>query len=420
MTSSDVFYRGHRRAPERGFGGGSELAHRARAVLAIAAGAHVVHDGFSDLVYVLLPLWAGEFHLSLTQVGVVKTAYSGGMALFQIPAGLLAERHGERWVLALGTALTAGGFVAVAGWAQAFPALLLFLLLAGLGSGVQHPLSSSLVSKAYETGPRRAALGAYNFAGDLGKIAVPAAVALATTVAGWRGALGAYAVAGLGAAAAIAVLLAGYGSPEGPRSTPVGESRAGSWGIQDGRGFGALAAISMIDTATRSAFLTFLPFALVSQGVTVAGLGGAFALLFAGGAIGKLVCGFAAERIGVIRTVVLTEGATAAGIALVAAAPASVALVVLLPLGVALNGTSSVLYGTVADLVRPERRARAYGLFYTLTVSASSLAPTLYGMLGDTLGVPRTLLAVGLLVLVTIPLCLVLRAAVARPVPQPV
>src|SRR5438128_10600618 len=63
-----------------------------------------------------------------------------------------------------------------------FLSLLTVLLIAGLGSGVQHPLSSSLVSKAYETGPRRAALRTYNFSGDLGKVAVPAAVAVAPTV----------------------------------------------------------------------------------------------------------------------------------------------------------------------------------------------------------------------------------------------
>ena len=53
---------------------------------------HFIHDGFSDVVYVLLPLWAAEFSLSFAQVGVIRTAYSGGMALFQIPAGLIAER----------------------------------------------------------------------------------------------------------------------------------------------------------------------------------------------------------------------------------------------------------------------------------------------------------------------------------------
>jgi MFS-type transporter involved in bile tolerance (Atg22 family) len=78
-------------------------------------------------------------------------------------------------------------------------------------------------------------------------------------------------------------------------------------------------------------------------------------------------------------------------------------------LGIALNGTSSVLYGSVADLVVPERRSRAYGLFYTLGIGSSALAPTLYGLLSDRVGVPATLTVVGLLVLVTIPLSSFLR-----------
>ena len=87
-----------------------------------------------------------------------------------------------------------------------------FLLVAGLGSGVQHPLASSLVSRAYETGPRRAALGTYNFAGDLGKIAVPAAVALVTTAIGWRYASGVYAVLGLAGTVFIALALVRIGA----------------------------------------------------------------------------------------------------------------------------------------------------------------------------------------------------------------
>src|SRR5258708_38011668 len=138
---------------------------RARAVLGTACGTHFIHDGFSDILYVLLPVWARELGLNFAQVGLLRTLYSGGMALFQIPAGLLAERWGEPRLLAAGTAVTACGFIA-AGMVGGFLSLLLVLLIAGLGSGVQHPLSSSLVSKAYETGPRRAALGTYNFSGD--------------------------------------------------------------------------------------------------------------------------------------------------------------------------------------------------------------------------------------------------------------
>src|SRR2546425_5132247 len=80
-----------------------DVKTRARAVLATASGTHFVHDGFSDILYVLLPLWAAEFRLTLSQVGLIRTAYSGGMAAFQIPAGLLAERWGERQLLAAGT-----------------------------------------------------------------------------------------------------------------------------------------------------------------------------------------------------------------------------------------------------------------------------------------------------------------------------
>ncbi|MBI1962403.1 MAG: MFS transporter [Candidatus Rokubacteria bacterium] len=391
------------------------MKSRARAVLATASGAHFVHDGFSDILYVFLPIWAAEFGLSYAQVGVIRTAYSGGMALFQIPAGLLAERWGERRLLAAGTAVTACGFVA-AGAAGGFVSLLALLLLAGLGSGVQHPLSSSLVSKAYETGARRAALGTYNFSGDLGKVAVPAAAAFAATLIGWRAAAAAYGALGLAAALVVFALLARLtaGGAEPAPARADGAARSG-WGIRDGRGFQALAAIGMIDNSTRTGLLTFLPFVLIAKGSTVAGVGTALALLFAGGAIGKFVCGLLAERAGVIRTVVLTEAATAIGIVAIVAAPLPVALAILLPIGIALNGTSSVLYATVADLVTTDRRSRAYGLYYTLAIGASALAPAAYGVLGDAVGPTATLIVISLAVLVTIPLCLALRASVAAP-----
>ena len=385
----------------------------ARAILLTAALTHVLHDGFSDALYVLLPLWATEFHLTLTGVGVLKAVYTAGMALSQIPAGILAERWGERRLLAVGTAVTALGYLAVALAADGMVSLMAFLLVAGLGSGVQHPLASSLVSRAYETGPRRAALGTYNFAGDLGKIAVPAAIALTVSLASWRGASAAYAMLGLVGALLIAAALGRLRAGAAEVATEGMRLSAGGWGIRDTRGFQALAAIGMIDTATRTALLTFLPFLLLGRGLTVAGLGLALAVLFAGGAAGKFVCGIVAEKVGIVRTVILTELATACGIVAVALGPLTVALVVLLPLGVALNGTSSALYATVADLVAPERRARAYGLYYTLVVGASAVAPLAYGVLGDAVGILASLLVTSAVVLLTVPLCLVLRGALA-------
>jgi MFS family permease len=141
-------------------------------------------------------------------------------------------------------------------------------------------------------------------------------------------------------------------------------------------------------------------------------MGVALGLTFAGGATGKFVCGVLAERLGIIRTVILTEAATGLGIFALLFLPIQPALALLPVLGVALNGTSSVLYGTVAELVTPERRSRVYGLFYTIGIGSGALAPPLFGLLSDAAGVPVTLAVLALVIFCTLPLALWLRSAV--------
>ncbi len=382
---------------------------RARATLVTACATHLLHDGLSDLLYVLFPVWAREFSLSFAQVGLLKTGYSGALALTQIPFSFLAERWGEARLLAAGTGVAAVGFLAL-GTANGFVGLLVFLLVAGLGSAVQHPLSSSLVSRAYEEGPRRVVLGTYNFAGDLGKIILPAGVALLTAWAGWRGASQGIGILVLASAGAILLVLTRLASkPIKENAAELADAEYSGWGIRDRRGFTILSAIHSMDSSTRTSFLTYLPFLLLAKGGTVETVGLALGLVFAGGAVGKFVCGAVAERLGIIRTVVLTEAATGLGILALLPLPLQSTLVVLPVLGVALNGTSSVLYGSVADLVVPERRSRAYGLFYTLGIGSGALAPAVYGILSDRIGVAPTLAVIGLLVLATIPLAPFLR-----------
>jgi len=146
-------------------------------------------------------------------------------------------------------------------------------------------------------------------------------------------------------------------------------------------------------------------------------IGLALTLVFAGGAAGKLVCAFIGARIGAIATVWLTEGFTAVGIGVLLPLGLEATLLLLPIMGIALNGTSSVLYGSVPDLVTPDRRGRAFSVFYTGTISAGALAPALYGLLGDALGVPTALIVVAALVLLTLPLSLVLKPALPARLP---
>ena len=389
----------------------------ARATLVASCAIHFVHDGCSDLLYILFPVWAREFSLSFAQVGLLRSGYSGALALFQVPAGFLAERWGESRVLAAGTFLTAVGFLWL-GMAGGFVPLLAFLVIGGLGSGTQHPLSSSLVSHAYEEGRRRVALGTYNFSGDLGKVTWPACVALLTAWAGWRWATRDVGILVLAAAIATLFVLARLAPiPERAAARDAAGRWGGGWGIRDTRGFSLLSAIHGIDNGSRTAFLTYLPFLLLGKGLGMNMMGLALGLTFAGGATGKFVCGLLAERVGIIRTVILTEAATGLGILLLLLLPAGPALLLLPILGVALNGTSSVLYGTVAELVAPERRSRVYGLFYTVGIGCSALFPPVFGLLSDWIGVPMTLVVLAALVLIILPLAQLLRPIVE---PQPI
>ena len=88
-----------------------ESPRRAKSILGMCGGAHFVHDGLHDSLYILLPLWSQAFGLSLTQVGILKFAYSGAMAVFQVPAGFLAERYSPRLLLAVGTTILGIAFL---------------------------------------------------------------------------------------------------------------------------------------------------------------------------------------------------------------------------------------------------------------------------------------------------------------------
>src|SRR5687767_15281853 len=100
-----------------------------RRSLASCCAAHTLHDGLSDVTYVLLPLFAQTFGLSLAQVGMIRSAHRVSMAAFQIPAGLIAERFGERNLLAIGTLIAGVSFIAL-GYAPGFWAILFALFFA--------------------------------------------------------------------------------------------------------------------------------------------------------------------------------------------------------------------------------------------------------------------------------------------------
>jgi MFS transporter, FSR family, fosmidomycin resistance protein len=381
------------------------LRFSARRTLVSAGLAHALHDGFTSSIYMLLPLWQAQFGLGFGALAALRAIYVGSLAGFQIPSARLSRHIGIPLMLAVGTLVSACGF-ALGGMVGGLLGLGVALAVAGAGGSTQHPLASAAVTQAYGK-TARGPLGTYNFAGDLGKASFPPLLAILLATLGSRQALLAMAISG----AVVAILIfrlmpVSVDTPaiKAPTNSPI----TGSGRDKDKTGFKVLLLIGMLDSAVGVGLLLFLPALLATKGSSAASLGLALSLIFLGGACGKATCGWMAARIGLVTTVIVTEVGTMTAVMALIALPLTPALVLFPILGVMLNGTSSVLYGTVPEFAGTRRTEHAFAIFYSCTLGSSAAAPMLYGVLGDVAGPDVAVAAAAATALAVVPFILFL------------
>ncbi len=379
-----------------------------RMVLLACSATHLVTDGLITAFYPLLPLIALDLNLSYTAVGSLRTVLRGASSALQIPAGYLADSVAETTLLGAGMAWLSVGFAAMA-LAAGYWSLMAITAAGAIGGNAQHPLATAIVSKTYERGGRGTAISTLNFAGDLGKMVLPALAGVVAVAYDWRAAV--LVLSALGIAASIGYALSIRRLvPATPRSDAAKTAeRIHGWGIRKPFSFALVSAIGIIDDATRAAVLTFLPFLMTDKGLDAAKVSLLLTLVFACGAAGKLGCGLLADRFGNVGVIVITELVTALAILAVVPVDPLLLIPVLVVFGFVLNGTSSAIYSAVADLVHVERRARGYGLFYTLTLGVGTVSPVLYGLVADASGISTAFVAMAIVLLATLPMALVLR-----------
>ncbi|MGB5707220.1 MAG: MFS transporter [Arenicellales bacterium] len=378
-------------------------------ILAACCGAHSIQDGLVALQYVLLPILAQTFNLSYSQVGLLRGINSSALAAFEVPSGLLSEFFGERRLIALGLFGAGLGYLGVAS-SSSFIAIAAFFLLAGAGAGFQHSLSSSVIVNNFDDSGRRQALGTYNSFGDAGKLTFTALFSLGIGAGlAWNTVVTALALVAILFGVIVNRLLQRVEVAKiDLRTKHVGKNRDQNWGIKDPTRFTFLGALVFLDSTIQAVFLTFIAFVMLEKGAGPGVASAAVVLVLAGGMAGKFSCGFLAARFGDRITFFSIQLLTIAGILALIWLPLSLLIILLPAIGLVVQGSSTVTYGSAADFIERGRQTRGYALIYTVANGASVIGPFVFGWIADRAGIDTTLWILSVLAIATLPLCVIL------------
>jgi len=194
-------------------------AARAWTVLGLGLGAQISGTVFVTAPAFLIPLLHTERGLSLAEAGLLAAVPNIGLVFTLIAWGALADRIGERWVIAGGmalTALAAAGAVVATGYLE----LGVFLFLGGAASASSNAASGRVVVGWFPKDRRGLAMGIRQMAQPLG--VTIAALLVPGLAAG----------AGVGAALVVPLVLCGsfaiacaIGIRNPPRSAPAPAAR---------------------------------------------------------------------------------------------------------------------------------------------------------------------------------------------------
>jgi len=254
--------------------------------------AHLVNDTYAWMLPALLPLLLVKLEISLGLAGVLITLYQASSSFTQPILGHLADRGTQtRWMAWTGVAIS-GLAAGSLGLAPTFEAVAVVLLAGGLGTALYHPVSAALVSAALPTATRGRWMSVYisagNFGLPIGTFALGVIVATAGLGATWIVAL---------PALVMAVLVWRFGP------TQVARQAGPTLGLREifsanRRMLGRLIAVAATRAWASALVASFLPLYAVARGASVIDASRLITLFLLAGAVGGLIGGTLADRLG--------------------------------------------------------------------------------------------------------------------------
>lgn len=345
------------------------------AILGVGVLAQAAFSGVFFGIPVLAPALRDDYGLTLPQVGVVIATVSVGMLVTVFPWGILADRIGERVVMAAG--LTLGGmFLAGAATAASFAPLVLTLTAAGAFGACVQAASGRAVMAWFDVSQRGFALGIRQTAVVVGGAAAALALPVFAERGGSRAGLGALAVALF-----VAALASALGLREPPQRAPRQHASTRST-LRDGR-LWRLCGGSALLVVAQVAILSFAVLFLHDErGLSPGAAAAVLALMqILGGAL-RIASGHWSDRVGLRLAPLLRLGfalavALAASAALVDA-PLALLLPVFVVAGSLSSGWNGLSFAAAAELAGEATAGAAIGLQQASLALAAAITPVVF------------------------------------------
>jgi FSR family fosmidomycin resistance protein-like MFS transporter len=384
-----------------------------RDAMVTLSGGHLAVDFASGAVPALLPFFVLEFDLSYTATAVLMLAVLVSSSLVQPLFGLLSDRRGAMWLLPAGIALGGLG-TGLASVAPRYELVLLLVFLGGIGIAAYHPEGAKFA--AYASGRRRASgMSYFNIGGNTGYALGPIVVTPLVLWLGLRGGL----VAMLPVLVAAMVLLRALPRLSGLVPEPAVEAHGG--GADDRRAMTLLGIIIGFRSVAWFGLLTFVPLWVVANGGTEGEGNRTLSLMLVSGAAGTLLLGPVADRIGLRRTLLVTQSALPFLIVAFVAVGGVVGTLALMLVGLCVVGTFGVTM-VLSQLYLPQHVGMASGLSVGLAMGLGGIAAVALGAVADAIDLETALYVAAAAPAVGAVLCLALprpRSVVGARTPAP-
>jgi len=345
-------------------------------ILGVGVAAQMALSALQQGMPALGPALREAYGLSLSQVGIVLAAASWGILGTLLAWGWLADRAGERVVIASGLAgasavLAATAFAPSLGW------LIAGLVAAGAFGASAAAASGRAVMGWFPRTERGTALGIRQMAVPLGG----AVAALSLPAAGGvRSAL-----LGLAAACLAGAIVSAAWLREPPPAPPGRPKAAGPAPLRDRRMWRLAAGSGMLVCAQVAVVAFVVLFLHDHRGLSAGAAAAGLAAIQVGGALARVVAGRRSDRggrrIAPLRRHALAMAAGLLATALLVDAPALLLLPVLLAAGVLTMSWNGLSFTAAAELAGRDRAGTALGLQGTVMRGLSAGAGVGFGAL---------------------------------------